>query len=349
MQFHVAHGYPLPLTQQDVSLNGHAIEVRLYAEDPDNDFLPATGTANVWLPAQGEGVRVDHGLLQGQAISPFYDPMVAKIIAWGEDRSIARRRLLRALHNTVLLGFPSNREFLVDVLGKTAFVEGEVTTAFIGEHCGVTPVVKESTVHMAVAASLLHRAALAESAATAVATLPDIQGYSGARKLRTHYQFAGPAQATDVYVDEASPGSYRITLAEQTHVLTCVSQEQDSVCVELDGVQLTAHYCLRSRGEVLVQLRGIAVELTNLLAFTRGDETITGDGAIVAPMHGNLLSLLVTVGDRVEAGQDVAVIEAMKMEHRLCSPIAGEVTAVHAVEGEQLASAAVVLEVVADG
>jgi geranyl-CoA carboxylase alpha subunit len=106
MQFHVAQGYALPLVQSEVCLNGHAIEVRLYAEDTRNDFLPATGTAHVWSPPVGEGIRVDHGLRQGQEISPFYDPMIAKIIAWGEDRNIARRRLVRALQTTCLSGVP---------------------------------------------------------------------------------------------------------------------------------------------------------------------------------------------------------------------------------------------------
>ncbi|PLW70894.1 acetyl-CoA carboxylase biotin carboxylase subunit [Pseudohalioglobus lutimaris] len=350
MQLRVAHGYPLPLVQEEVSLTGHAMEVRLYAEDPANDFLPATGTASVWSPAGGEGIRIDHGLLEGQDISPFYDPMVAKIIAWGEDRDIARRRLLRALQATTLLGVPSNREFLIDVLGKTAFAEGSATTAFIAEHYTDQPPVQNvpSALHLALAASLLYRAALSESRSVAVSVLPGIEGYSGARALRNHYQFGEEDKAVDVYLDEVSPGDYQIQIADQLLMVSWVDEDKSSVRVSCDGVQLTAQYSLPARGTVQVQLRGMVATMTNALAFTRGDEAAGGSGTIVAPMHGNLMSLLVSVGDRVEAGQDVAVMEAMKMEHRLCSPVAGEVVSVYASEGEQIASAAVVLEIAAE-
>ncbi len=350
MQLRVAHGYPLPLVQEEVSLTGHAMEVRLYAEDPANDFLPATGTASVWSPAGGEGIRIDHGLLEGQDISPFYDPMVAKIIAWGEDRDIARRRLLRALQATTLLGVPSNREFLIDVLGKTAFAEGSATTAFIAEHYTDQPPVQNvpSALHLALAASLLYRAALSESRSVAVSVLPGIEGYSGARALRNHYRFGEEDKAVDVYLDEVSPGDYQIQIADQLLMVSWVDEDKSSVRVSCDGVQLTAQYSLPARGTVQVQLRGMVATMTNALAFTRGDEAAGGSGTIVAPMHGNLMSLLVSVGDRVEAGQDVAVMEAMKMEHRLCSPVAGEVVSVYASEGEQIASAAVVLEIAAE-
>ena len=124
--------------------------------------------------------------------------------------------------------------------------------------------------------------------------------------------------------------------------------EDERATVDLDGVQLTARYSLPAKGQVILQLRGGAVELTNQLAFTRGDEAAGGSGTISAPMHGNLMEVFVNVGDRVEAGQDVAVMEAMKMEHRLSTPVAGEVVAVHAIAGEQVATGSVVLEVAAE-
>ena len=134
LQFRIAQGYPLPMSQDDVTLTGHAIEVRLYAEDSSNDFLPATGRAVLWQPPSGEGIRVDHGLRTGQDVSPFYDPMIAKIIAYGEDRQTALRRLVRALENTVLFGVPNNRRFLIDVLGREDFAAGAATTAFIEDN-----------------------------------------------------------------------------------------------------------------------------------------------------------------------------------------------------------------------
>ena len=133
LQLQVAQGEPLGLTQDDVTLSGHAIEVRLYTEDPDQDFLPTSGPVDLWSPPQGTGIRVDSGICSGQQISPFYDPMVAKIIASGPTREIARLRLIEALQETVLFGTRHNRDFLVACLEKECFADGQATTAFIAE------------------------------------------------------------------------------------------------------------------------------------------------------------------------------------------------------------------------
>ena len=347
MQFHVAQGYSLPLAQEQLALDGHAIEVRLYAEDTATEFLPATGTAHAWFPPEGAGIRVDHGLANGQEISPFYDPMVAKIIAWGEDRDIARRRLVRALENTTLFGFATNREFLIDLLQREAFAAGVATTAFISENYPSGSFQPEgcSALHMAIAACLLYRASFAQSRDRALGTLPDMSGFTGTRELREHFRFGEEDSPTDVFVDEIKPSRYRVTIAENTFELDWLHQDGGTLRLSVDSVQLTARYALPGRGDVIVQLRGTTAELTNQLAFTRGDETAGGSGTIAAPMHGNLMEVFVRVGDRVETGQDVAVMEAMKMEHRMSTPVAGEVVAVHAVAGEQIASGAIVLEI----
>ena len=351
MQFHVAQGYPLPLTQDQVSLSGHAIEVRLYAEDTGNDFLPATGTARAWLPPAGEGIRVDHGLVDGQEISPFYDPMVAKIIAWGEDREIARRRLVRALENTALFGPANNRAFLVDVLGRDAFVAGEATTGFIARHypAGSFEPAEESVIHKAIGGCLLYLDGCQAARNRALATLADLGGFCGSRDLRGHVRFGEDEASTDVYIDETRPGHFRVTVGEEVLELQWLRQEAQSLRVSVDGVQLQALYTLTRPGAVFVQLRGSTAALTNQLASTRDDQRSGGSGTITAPMHGNLMAILVALGDRVEAGQDVAVMEAMKMEHRMGTPVAGEVVAVHAAVGEQLATGAIVLEIAEQG
>lgn len=350
MQFHVAQGYPLPLAQEEVTLAGHAIEVRLYAEDSSNDFLPATGKAHVWSPPVGEGIRVDHGLVQGQDISPFYDPMVAKIIAWGEDRHIARRRLLRALQATTLFGPASNRQFLIDVLGKQVFANGEATTAFIGENFSAeTLAVPAACVRQqAIAACLMYRAAQERSAGAALSCLPDARGFSGLRALRNHFRFDVAGSDVDLFVEEVAADDYRVEAGGEQVEVAWLQQEDNRVRLRLDGVELTVPYCLPETGVAIVQLRGREVQLTNQLAFSRADESTGGSGLITAPMHGNLLQVLVSPGDRVEAGQDVAVMEAMKMEHRLNTPVTGEVVAVHANTGAQLATGAVVLEISAE-
>ena len=350
LQFHVAQGYPLPLTQDEVELSGHAIEVRLYAEDTANGFLPATGTAQVWHPPSGEGIRVDHGLLQGQEVSPFYDPMIAKIIAWGTDRDIARRRLLRALETTCLFGLESNREFLIDVLQREDFAAGEATTAFIDENYSDAQLRPHPATdnHAVIAACLLYRDAQARSGKDAVGYLEGLAGWSGPRELASHFRFGEEDSPVDLFVRETGHDRYAIAVAGETRDVRWLAQETDSVRLVIDDLQQTVRFALSRRGEVAVQIRGRAALLVDRLAFTRGGQGVAGSGVVVAPMHGNVLAISVAVGDRVEPGQSLAVIEAMKMEHRLKAQVGGEVIAVHAAAGEQLAAGAMVLEISAD-
>jgi geranyl-CoA carboxylase alpha subunit len=152
-QLRVARGEALPLGQDQVKLQGHAIEVRLYAEDAYAGFLPQTGRIDVWRPAEGRGVRIDHGMKDGLAISPFYDPMIAKVIASGATREEARRRLIKALRDTVVLGPTTNRHFLIRLLEHPEFAAGQATTAFLGKRSFAVPELTDE--HWNAAASLL--------------------------------------------------------------------------------------------------------------------------------------------------------------------------------------------------
>jgi geranyl-CoA carboxylase alpha subunit len=155
-QLRVARGEPLPITQEQVRLQGHAIEVRLYAEDAYAGFLPQTGRIDVWQPATGPGVRIDHGMKEGLAISPFYDPMIGKVITAGATREEARLRLIKALRDTVVLGPTTNRHFLIKLLEHPEFAAGKATTAFLGKHSFAAPELTEA--HWKAAASLLWQA-----------------------------------------------------------------------------------------------------------------------------------------------------------------------------------------------
>jgi geranyl-CoA carboxylase alpha subunit len=152
-QLRVARGEPLPLSQEQVRLHGHAIEVRLYAEDAYAGFLPQTGRIDMWRPATGPGVRIDHGMKEGLAISSFYDPMIAKVIAFGATREEAHARLIKALRDTVVLGPTTNRHFLIKLLEHPEFAAGKATTAFLGKHRFAAPELTEA--HWKAAASLL--------------------------------------------------------------------------------------------------------------------------------------------------------------------------------------------------
>ena len=185
LQLQVAQGEALGLTQTDITLSGHAIEARLYSEDPSQGFLPTSGPVDLWSPPDGSGIRVDSGICSGQDISPFYDSMVAKIIATGPTREIARLRLIEALHETVLFGTRHNRDFLVACLKKDCFATGQATTAFIaeqfadGELSDPIPGFADSAVAAVLELALQHRALYDSS----VIVAPQLRDWASASPL----------------------------------------------------------------------------------------------------------------------------------------------------------------------
>lgn len=345
LQLDIAQGKPLPITQNDVTLTGHAIEVRLYAEDSQADFLPASGTAKLWLAPSGEGLRVDHGLRTGQEVPPFYDPMVAKIIAWGPDREVARRRLAHALDRTVLLGFETNREFLLAVLRNDVFATGDATTAFISEQFPrgfrTSPPPIE---HAVIAACLQHRSNLDVSEHRMLAPPRTLSGWSGAQQLATPVRYELNGESADFHVRARAGGCYLVDHDDRSHDVAWLRDEgSGSARIAINGIQKNLAYCVTQRGEVTVQMDGLSTSFTNQLVFTGSDLDGAGSGIVTAPMHGNLMTVLVAVGDQVSEGEGLAVMEAMKMEHKLTAGVSGTVTGIHAAEGDQVAAGTTLL------
>ena len=231
MQIKVAQGDTLDLQQVDVSLDGHAIEVRLYAEDPNNDFMPATGKIAAWRPAVMENVRFDDGVVEGQNISPFYDPMVAKVIAYGDDRETARKRLVEALRQTALLGPATNRDFLVTCLEKETFIKGEATTAFIGEIFGETGYTAEPlSSEMVALQGVLHFIHDREQALSRAISVPDaLKNFSTSGSLQTPYSLLIDDEVFDLTVSSAKVGSYHVDIA--------VEEAADKVLIETHDVE----------------------------------------------------------------------------------------------------------------
>ena len=352
MQFDVAQGKELSVKQEDVHLFGHAIEARLYAEEPNNEFLPATGRADVWKIPTGNGIRVDHGLSQGQEISPFYDPMLAKVIAWGEDREIARQRLIKALQETNLFGVETNKEFLIDVLAKQAFVQGEATTAFIGENYSTESLTTKqaSHEHHLVAACLFFRKSQQIHQSQSLASSNSLYGWRSSQPIDTPYEIQhNEFDNIDFLLREVSSSEYEIRHSDKTHTLKVLAGDSaNSLRLSIDALQKNVQFSFPAKGEVSVQIEGQQATLINNLMFTKGDVDTQGSGSVQAPMHGNLLSLSVEVGQKVEEGQLLAVMEAMKMEHRLLAQVSGEVTAIYACVGEQVSAGSLILEISED-
>jgi geranyl-CoA carboxylase alpha subunit len=349
LQLQVAQGGALPLSQEELRLDGHAIEVRLYAEDVYNDFLPASGTAMVWKPPQGEGLRVDDGLLSGQQVSPYYDPMVAKIIAAGADREQARRRLVRALHATELFGLPSNRQFLIDVLERPVFAAGCATTAFIEEEFPDGPAPPRPCGEALCCAALLqfleaHRDSLQRSGDA----MPGLSGFSPGRELVVDFAYEVDGEVAKLSVQALADGRFVVSHGLESRHLTLIGGREGHVRLLIDGMQLPVSYSHRDCATIEILYRGSAFTLVDNLARDRADDTLGGSGSVLAPMHGNLLKLSVGEGDRVRVGDELAVVEAMKMEHRMLAEVDGIVKVLLCAEGQQVAAGAVLLEIEAD-
>ena len=351
LQISVAQGESLDLSQDDISLEGHAIEVRLYTEDPSQDFLPASGPVDLWAPASGVGVRIDDGISTGQAISPFYDPMVAKVIGYGPTREAARLRLIGALKETVLFGTPSNKDFLIQCLDKQSFIDGAATTAFIGEEFSADDLdaAPVSFLDSAVAATLelcLENKAHFQRSLLVSCELKNWT-IASAMVSRKQYQFGDITHDLSISPINSSADTYHVTdtAAKLGAVIQIISMQDNKAVVLFDGVKLVAQFMQRQRGQIYCSIQGRGAFFKDLIILDGVVDDAEGGGRVIAPMHGLLLEVMVSPGDKVVKGQTLAVLEAMKMHYEILAEVDGTVEEVSAVAGSQVAVDDVLIEI----
>jgi geranyl-CoA carboxylase alpha subunit len=335
LQLRVASGEPLGLVQEDITFSGHAIEVRLCSEDAGHDFMPQSGNMALWqMP---EGVRVEHALRSGSEIPPFYDSMIAKIISHGRDRSEARGKMICALEQTVALGVTTNQAFLNSCLRHPAFAAGKATTAFIGKHRDELLAHKDAVAEAALVALLLYvtspHAPLWQSGRSLAATFP------------VPLRLAIGDVIFEVEIVRERDGGYVAEFGGRKHRFEIDELGRDSIRFRTGGVMESAKFFRHSdRLHVLHRGKPIAVrDLT--LAAPEAAVSNGGDGKVRAAMNGRVVAVLVKPGDRVTAGQPVMTLEAMKMEHVHVAGIAGVVSAIDVVEGEQVTTGKIVVEI----
>jgi geranyl-CoA carboxylase alpha subunit len=339
LQLRIAAGEPLGLRQEEIKFSGHAIEVRLCSEDAGHDFMPQSGRIALWqMPSK---IRVEHALQSGSEIPPFYDSMIAKIISHGADRDEARRKLIHGLEQTVAFGVTTNQAFLAACLRHPAFAAGEATTAFIGKHRDrLLEQGKEAASDAALAALLLYvtdpHAPPWRRGRTLAATFPlpvRIEFDHGIHDLEIVRERDGG------YVASLADGEYRFQIDE----LGC-----DTIRLLSNGLMQSAKF-LRDGDRLYVLHRGITLSVRDLTLAAPAATAATGsDGKVRAAMNGRVVAVLVKAGERVAAGQPVMTLEAMKMEHVHCAPIAGVIFAIDVVEGEQVTTGKIVVEIEAE-
>ena len=343
LQLRVARGEVLDLKQSDITLNGHAIEARLYAEDPASDFLPATGHIQLFNPASGDGIRIDSGVETGGDVSPFYDPMIAKVIAHGPTREEARARLMTALSETALFGLKTNKSFLIEAIAHPVFKEGQATTAFIGDNFNADvlqdPVLSS---HDAALSAITQYLTSRDAAAAKSLSIPtEMMNWSSATKITTPYKYGNK----EVWVTPLRGPNYSVLVGETTYAITVLNRSETSIQLEIDGQRQTALYHISSLDKLDISIDNRTFSLSNAHSVYASLSQTVGVGAIIAPMHGALLDIFVQTGDKVKQGTRLAILEAMKMQHEILAEIDGTVSAIHVKTGAQIAVDTLMIEI----
>ena len=347
LQLRVAAGEALPLTQDQVQINGHAIEVRLYAEDPANNFMPQTGIIDLWQPAlvddvSGEkitGVRVDSGIKQGSEISPFYDPMLAKFIAYGQNREQARRRLVRLVNDSHLLGVRDNRAFLTELLTCDTFIKGAATTNFVGDKFSDNPSLtgqKIADQEWALAALLMSidvKHNISNSFHSAAV---------GQRLVKLHSQ----ELAQHWSVERTNANSYRVAHEQFSTEFELIELNDNKLRFVQENIMRTAVFSLDLTATTpslwLASTNGNIYFNDSTLVVSKAASV--GSNKVLALMDGVIIDVLVEAGQTVKCGDALAVIESMKMEHPLKAGVDGVIKTVFVSTGDQVKGRQLLIE-----
>lgn len=339
LQIQVARGERLPISQEDVTLSGHAIEARIYAEDPVAGFLPSTGLIESWRAPSGVGVRVDDGVQTGQEISPFYDSMVAKVIAHGASREEALAHLHTALRHTVLFGPKSNTEFLLSCLEAPVFRDGMATTAFIADtfgeegYTGRAPNEIDAAAGAALAFFLDQEEAWYKSKGVAY----ELLGWSNNTQLVSPYHLSNGAQEFLCKVSATGDQRVNVNITDTDFDVRLLANDDGVAEVRINNDKRLVHFQITDDNQLFLSIDGATFRFTNLLAEHTAGAAVS-EGTVVSPMHGVVIDVFVKKGQKVKAGDRLAVLEAMKMQHELNAPIAGKLVAVSTSKGKQVAA-----------
>jgi 3-methylcrotonyl-CoA carboxylase alpha subunit len=347
-QLVVAAGGKMPLTQDQLRIDGHAVEVRLYAEDPARNFLPSTGTlVHLRLPEENAHVRVDTGVRQGDTVTPFYDPMIAKVIVHDRDRASAMRRMAALMGETEVVGVTTNAALLKALCSHPAFVGGEVDTGFIERH-------REE---------LFAKLAPADDRAFAVATLARVAEWApasadpwdqknGFRLLdigHDEVRWKDGDREVVVIVRRRRDGMLDLQLPGGTQEASVQRRDDDRLAIRL-GDDTFAATVMRHRTSdgvdytLFADGRSRRLRLVDPLDVTQYEAVASGEASVRSPLPGKIIDLRVKAGDTVSKGQPLLVLEAMKMEHTLAAPTDGKIKSMRYAVGEQVAEGAELVE-----
>ncbi|WP_076998549.1 acetyl/propionyl/methylcrotonyl-CoA carboxylase subunit alpha [Variovorax sp. KK3] len=351
-QLRVAAGEPLPLKQEQLQIHGHAIEARICAENPDNNFLPATGTLHVYRkPAQHTAfqrsrVRVDDGVREGGEISPFYDSMIAKLIVHGATRAEALARLDAALAQTHIVGVATNVQFLRGVLRTDSFAQAKLDTALIERERAVLFDREPLGLPLAAAAAVV-RTLVAERAATpADEPFARRDGWRAFGDYQRRFDFEFRGEERQAMLRYRRDGSLWLEVGGSEGALSFGALPGGQVELQFNGQRRTLDVYEQGAATYVFAPEG-ATRIDALDRMGHAGDVHTEGGRLTAPMPGKVVSFAVKAGDKVSKGQALAVMEAMKMEHTIAAPADGTVEELLYGPGDQVAEGAELLRIAA--
>lgn len=334
LQIEIAEGQPLPFSQEEIEGNGYAVECRLYAEDAENDFMPATGKIHHWEVPQVDGLRIETAIESSSEISIYYDPMISKLIVWDKTRVGAHRKMSYVLKNLQCLGLTTNQEFLIKLFENQQFNEGKYDTHFLQNDFDFSQIKASSE---------------SQTVATIAATLYDWQERESKRKVLKNIpsgwrnSFYEHQKETYIIREEEFLVKYKylnnkyfeFIIGENTHQVQLAKIEGNTIAFELDGQRYTYHLA-KNENEYFLRnehLGGITFKLKERFPEA---ETEKVKGGYMAPMPSQVIKVLVKVGQEVQAGQGLIVLSSMKMENTIAAEEDGTVEEIYASDGENV-------------
>lgn len=342
-QLRVASGQKLPLAQEQIVMNGHAIEARVYAEDPDKGFLPSTGRLlHLEPPTEGVHVRVDTGVEEGDEISPHYDPMIAKLIVWDSDRDRALARMLKALADYQVVGVSNNIDFLSRLVACPAFSQADLDTGLIErEHDFLfrnneqTP---DEVWRVAAAAQLVAESRQTQARAVLASSPPSpwdaVDGWRLNLQAERQVSFIRAGQERTIKVIYQKDG-FLMDVEGERLLVRVQGDERGHLQIQIDGRRREASViAVGHKRHVFLDGHAWVVEYVDPLG--QATQGTRAEGGLLAPMPGKVIAVLVTEGDQVEEGTPLLVLEAMKMEHTITAPFAGVLKAFRYTVGDQV-------------
>jgi len=342
-QLRIAAGEPLPLAQSEIEMSGHAIEARIYAEDPERGFLPSIGRiAHLRAPEASREVRIDTGVRAGDEITRYYDPMIAKLIAHGTDRDAARRRLAAALAEYEIVGVATNVAFLQRLIAHESFAGAHIDTGLIARHhAALFPAATPPSDPILAAAALAELARLRDAAAARARLSTD--RYSPWHAIETWWLNTRDHAIDFTFESEGAVHPVRV-VATGGALTVSIGGRTRSASIDAEGTKLAVGYDGASFRATVVPLDeerhvfcgGEARRLRLLDPLAHAAEAETHGGHLAAPMSGTVISVLVKPGDAVAKGAPLLILEAMKMEHTIAAPADGIVSAVNYATGDQV-------------